>query len=87
MEIAVFSLQWGFEKRGDSKPSLIIASPKPGLILKKYYLKRNGRAPAGRSEKIFEKPGDSKSVGTADYRLKTADYRLQTPDCKLQTAD
>ena len=55
--------------------------------MKKYYLKRNGRAPAGRSEKIFEKLGDSKSVGTADYRLKTADYRLQIPDCKLQTAD
>ena len=55
--------------------------------MKKYYLKRNGRAPAGRSEKIFEKPGDLKSVGTADYRLKTADYRLQTANCRPQTED
>ena len=43
--------------------------------------------PQGAAKKIVEKPGDSKSVGTADYRLKTADYRLQTPDCRLQTAD
>ena len=45
--------------------------------------------PQGAAEKktVFEKPGDSKSVGTADCRFKTADYRLQTANCRLQTED
>ena len=66
---------WGLETRSDYRLPKTRSDFEEVLLEKKWPGARRAQR-----KKIVEKPGDSKSVGTADYRLKTADYRLQTAD-------